>query len=115
MATGFALQSLALGADAEAQSGPVAQIVLVADDYADTRELFTRFLQFAGYDVATAEDGQAAINRAVLLSPAVILLDLAMPTMSGFETAEHLKADQRTRTIPIIAVTALGGREWEEK
>jgi len=72
-------------------------------------------LQFAGYDVATAEDGQAAINRAVLLSPAVILLDLAMPTMSGFETAEHLKADQRTRTIPIIAVTALGGREWEEK
>src|SRR5438093_2251108 len=115
MAPGCATQSLALGVDAEAQSRPVAQIVLVVDDYAETRELFTKFLQFAGYDVATAEDGQEAIERAVLLCPAVILLDLAMPMMSGFETAERLKADQRTRTIPIIAVTALGGPEWEEK
>lgn len=84
------------------------QKVLVVEDHADTRELLKYNLVSAGFDVATAEDGQAGINLANAFRPDIILLDLMMPGMDGFEVCRQLKSDIEIARIPIIMLTAKG-------
>lgn len=91
------------------------KLVLIVDDCEDARFLEGEFLQFSGYKIVEARDGAEAIEMARRLSPAVVLLDLAMPNVDGFETARRLKSDPETRSIPIIAVTAYGLKEWAER
>lgn len=92
----------------------VAPMVLLVDDLEDQRELYGEYLEFAGYEVALARDGYEAIDRALRLRPDIVIMDLAMPGMDGFETAQRLKLLEATRAIPIIALTAHGAlpREW---
>lgn len=85
-----------------------APLVLIAEDYADTRELYAMFLERAGYRIATAENGQQAVDLARRLHPRVIIMDLAMPIMTGWEAAAILKEDADTRGIIIIVVTGNG-------
>lgn len=86
-------------------------LVLIADDFGDAREMYREYLEFFGFRAAEARDGKEAIARARELSPSVILMDLAMPAMDGWEATRQLKADPRTRAIPVIAITghALSG------
>ncbi|HTV00220.1 MAG TPA: response regulator [Luteitalea sp.] len=86
----------------------LAALVLLVDDYADTRELYGTYLRLKGYRIEEAEDGIDAIAKAVDLRPAVIVMDLAMPNMNGWEATRLLKADPRTMAIPIICLTAHG-------
>lgn len=81
-------------------------LVLVVDDVAHGREIFAEYLEFRGFRVATAADGQEAIERAFELQPDVILMDLSLPRIDGWEATRRLKQDERTRAIPIIALTA---------
>jgi two-component system cell cycle response regulator DivK len=81
-------------------------LVLVVDDVAHGREIFAEYLEFRGFRVATAADGQEAIDQAFELHPDVILMDLSLPKVDGWEATRRLKADDRTRDIPIIALTA---------
>lgn len=81
-------------------------LVLLVDDYADTRELYGFYLRMQGYGVEEAEDGIDGVAKAVALRPAAIVMDLAMPNMNGWEATRILKADPRTRTIPVICLTA---------
>jgi len=81
-------------------------LVLVVDDLEDLRATLAAILKFSGFRVEVAENGYEGIEKAGRLSPAVILLDLSMPGIDGFETARRLRADDQTRAIPIIAVTA---------
>jgi two-component system, cell cycle response regulator DivK len=81
-------------------------LVLVVDDVAHGREIFAEYLEFRGFRVATAADGQEAIDQAFELHPDVILMDLSLPRIDGWEATRRLKADDRTRDIPIIALTA---------
>jgi two-component system, cell cycle response regulator DivK len=81
-------------------------LVLVVDDVAHGREIFAEYLEFRGFRVATAADGQEAIDQAFELHPDVILMDLSLPKVDGWEATRRLKADDRTRNIPIIALTA---------
>ena len=89
-------------------------VVLLVDDLADQRELYRQYLEFAGYEVAIARDGFEAVDRAIHIHPDVIIMDLAMPGMDGFETTQRLKGLEGTRDIPVIALTAHGElpREW---
>jgi CheY-like chemotaxis protein len=89
-------------------------VVLLVDDLEDQRELYGEYLEFAGYEVALARDGYEAIDRALRLRPDVVIMDLAMPGLDGFETTQRLKLLEATRTIPVIALTAHGAlpREW---
>jgi CheY-like chemotaxis protein len=89
-------------------------LVLLVDDLEDQRELYREYLEFAGYTVIVARDGYEGIDRARRERPDVVVMDLAMPALDGFEAAERLKALERTRGIPIIALTAHGElpREW---
>jgi len=84
----------------------LAPLVLVVDDVAHGREIFAEYLEFRGFRVATAADGQEAIDRAFELRPDVILMDLSLPRVDGWEATRRLKQDERTRAIPIIALTA---------
>jgi CheY-like chemotaxis protein len=83
----------------------------VVEDYQDAREMYAAYLQFSGYRVAEASNGLEAVEKARELLPAIILMDLALPKMDGWEATRLLKADERTRNIPIVALTghALAG------
>jgi two-component system cell cycle response regulator DivK len=83
-----------------------APLVLVVDDVAHGREIFAEYLEFRGFRVATAEDGIEAMEKAFELRPDVILMDLSLPGIDGWEATRRLKQDERTSTIPIIALTA---------
>jgi len=86
-------------------------LVLVVEDYEDAREMYAAYLKFSGYRVAEAANGVEALERTRELMPDIILMDLALPKMDGWEATRRLKADERTRHIPIVALTghALAG------
>ena len=81
------------------------RLVLIADDNRDTREMYTHYLGMIGYVVETAADGREAVLKARLLRPAVIVLDLGMPGMDGWEAMRLIRADAKTATTPIIVLT----------
>jgi two-component system cell cycle response regulator DivK len=85
--------------------------VLVVDDYTDAREMYSEYLQYSGFDVIEAGNGVEALERAADSSPDIILMDLSLPVMDGWEATRRLKADQATADIPIVALTghALAG------
>jgi CheY-like chemotaxis protein len=85
--------------------------VLIVDDYPDAREMYAEYLQYSGFDVIEASNGIEAIERAADSRPNIILMDLSLPVMDGWEATRRLKADKRTTDIPIVALTghALAG------
>ena len=85
--------------------------VLLVDDYPDAREMYAEYLEFSGFDVVEAENGMEALQRAVETAPDIILMDLSLPVMDGWEATRRLKADKRTAPIPVVALTghALAG------
>jgi CheY-like chemotaxis protein len=80
-------------------------LVLVVDDFADNREMYSEFLTFSGYEVIEARNGKEAIDAAFQRSPDIIIMDLSLPVMDGWEATRRLKADQRTNRIPVVALT----------
>ncbi|MEA2562041.1 MAG: two-component system, cell cycle response regulator DivK [Acidobacteriota bacterium] len=83
-----------------------APLVLVVDDVAHGREIFAEYLEFRGFRVATAADGLEALDKAFELLPDIILMDLSLPQLDGWEATKRLKGDERTKMIPVIALTA---------
>jgi DNA-binding response OmpR family regulator len=83
-----------------------APLILVADDDRDIRELVALRLGRAGYRVETASDGLEAFDRAVELRPDLVVLDVSMPGVDGFETSRRLRADPRTAHVPVVFLTA---------
>lgn len=80
-------------------------LVLLVEDYDDAREMYAEYLRGAGFRVAEARDGEEALTQAFALGPDVILMDLALPRLDGWEATKRLKADGRTSAIPIVALT----------
>ncbi len=93
------------------EAGETQPLVLVVEDYQDAREMYAAYLSFSGYRVAEATNGIEAIEKTLELMPDIILMDLALPRMDGWEATRRLKLDERTRHIPIVALTghALAG------
>ncbi|MGZ5569537.1 MAG: Hpt domain-containing protein [Usitatibacter sp.] len=81
-------------------------LVLVVDDSLTVRKITSRMLAREGYEVATAKDGVDGLQQLQDLRPDCILLDVEMPRMDGFEFARNVRADERTRSIPIIMITS---------
>lgn len=82
--------------------------ILVIDDDSDIREVVGEALQFAGYEVTTARDGREGLIQARSFRPTLILLDLMMPGMSGWEFRAAQLRDAALKAIPVVVVTALG-------
>ena len=88
-------------------------LILVVDDFEDNREIYAQFLRFSGYRVAEAVDGLDALAKAAALRPDLIVMDLSLPRLDGWEATRQLKQDPATSTIPVVALTghSLGGNE----
>jgi two-component system cell cycle response regulator DivK len=80
-------------------------LVLVVDDYQDAREMYAEYLEFSGFRVAQATNGAEALEQAFALLPDIILMDLSLPVIDGWEATRRLKGDERTRAIPVVALT----------
>jgi two-component system cell cycle response regulator DivK len=90
-------------------------LVLIADDNEDIVDSHSQLLASAGYRVCTARDGREAIALALTMRPDVILMDLDMPEIDGWEATRCIRADLRTHRIPIIAFTSYGLRRYIDR
>lgn len=81
-------------------------IVLLVEDYEDAREMYRDYLEFAGFQVETAENGVEALAKARAIDPDVVLMDLSLPVMDGWEATRRLKADPATAHLPVLALSA---------
>jgi CheY-like chemotaxis protein len=79
--------------------------ILFVEDDRHTRDGYAAYLTDRGYDVVPAATGAGALKLAALLAPDVVVLDMALPDIDGWEVARQLKAGERTKTVPIIALT----------
>ena len=79
--------------------------ILIVDDYPDALDIWTLYLRALGYEVSTAADGVSAIVKAEQLQPDLVVLDLELPGISGFEAARRLRRSPATQDIPLIAAT----------
>ena len=84
--------------------------ILVADDEEKNRRLLHDILETQGHEVVLAEDGQQALEKAFAESPDVILLDVMMPKLDGYEVCSRLKKDSRSAPIPVLMITVLTAR-----
>ena len=94
-----------------------APLILVVDDYEDAREMYAEYLRFCGFRVAEARNGNEALEQVFALMPDLILMDLSLPGIDGWEATRQLKADERVRHIPVVALTghALAGASESAK
>ena len=92
-----------------------AKKILIVEDSDDTRFVYSAILKLDGYDILEAADGEAGLASALEHHPDLIITDINMPGLNGFEVAQRVRADDRTAAIPIVAVTGtyLKGAETE--
>jgi two-component system cell cycle response regulator DivK len=90
-------------------------MILIVDDNIDAREMYGMYLQDEGFRWCEAVNGQDALTQTKLEKPALILMDATMPRMDGWEAVRLLKADETTRHIPLIMLTAHGFDEHRER
>lgn len=81
--------------------------ILIADDNPQNRELLDAYLADEGYEILMSVDGQQTLETALEMTPDLVLLDIMMPKLSGYEVCQQLKQDDRTRNIPVLMITAL--------
>jgi len=80
--------------------------ILLVEDNEMNRDMLSRRLERKGFEVVIAVDGQAGVDMASSTNPDIILMDLSLPVMDGWEATRRLKADSATQSIPVIALTA---------
>jgi CheY-like chemotaxis protein len=80
--------------------------ILLVEDNEMNRDMLSRRLERKGFEVVIAVDGQAGVDMASATNPDIILMDLSLPVMDGWEATRRLKADPATQRIPVIALTA---------
>lgn len=93
------------------QIDPAQFTILVVDDNPTNLSVVVKYLESENYTMLVAQDGESALKRAIYAQPHLILLDVLMPHMDGFETCRRLKQDARTCQIPVIFMTALSDPE----
>ncbi len=89
--------------------------ILIVEDTEDNRQILRDLLTNAGFDIVEAHDGQAAVEAASEHHPDLILMDIQLPVMNGYEAIRRIKADTTLQPIPIIAVTSYALSEDKEK
>jgi CheY-like chemotaxis protein len=82
--------------------------ILIAEDERDIRDLIAFTLRFAGYEVFAANNGEEAVELAPRVNPDLILMDVRMPRMTGYEACKRLKADPDLTDIPVVFLSAKG-------
>ena len=89
----------------------MAEHILLVDDNEDFLSAGRQFLASQGYQVSTAPDGRAALELVEAQRPSIILLDVMMPRLNGWQTLQALQSNESTAAIPVLMLTALRGSE----
>ena len=92
-----------------AGTGRERPLILIVEDQHDLRHLYAQQLTISGFDVIEAQNGAEAITHTTARVPDVVLMDLSLPVLDGWEATRRLKSDQRTCHIPVVARTAHDG------
>jgi two-component system chemotaxis sensor kinase CheA len=111
LAAGELLRRVQPAASVGKGSGPARPRVLVADDSLTTRSAMKALLEIAGYTVLAASDGEEAWQLLTTAGAQVVVTDVQMPRLDGFEFCRRIKADPRLRSIPVVLVTSLDAPE----
>jgi CheY-like chemotaxis protein len=85
-------------------------LILIVDDMPDIRDMYAEYLSGQGFRPEIAGDGFEALSKATVMGPDVIVMDLNLPSLDGWEATRRLKANDLTRSIPVIALTGLSVR-----
>ncbi len=97
------------------QTASAPPLILIVEDDVETRQFYTHALRVDGFRTDQAHNGLQAFEKAVQDLPDLILTDIAVPGIDGIELCRRLRADQRTRGIPLLAITGYGDREYEHR
>lgn len=92
-----------------------APLILVAEDSEDLREAYVDWFTFKGFRAAAAASGPETVDLAFSLGPAIVVMDLSLPRLDGFEVARRLRADPRTASTPLIALTGHSGQDVAQR
>ena len=92
------------------QANPPKASILIVDDIPDNLRLLSQILTDQGYEVVKALNGHMALRAAQAAPPDLILLDINMPDIEGYEVCQRLKADERTQDIPVIFISAVSNK-----
>lgn len=95
-------------------STPAPTILIVEDD-PETRQFYSAALARAGFRVDQAHNGHQALEKALKSPPDLVLTDIAVPGIDGIELCRRLRADERTRAIPLLAITGYGDRHYLDR
>ena len=95
----------------DVEKRPDSPTILLAEDHLDSREAMRALLEAHGYRVVEAANGREAVERALEERPDLVLMDIMMPEMDGFEATRVLRSQDGMRALPIIAVTAMDGAQ----
>jgi CheY-like chemotaxis protein len=89
--------------------------VLIVDDHEDIRRMFARLVRASGHEAVVAAEGEEAIAEATERPPGLVILDLMMPGINGFDVLRSLRSDPRTRAVPVVVFSALDDPEFVEQ
>jgi len=95
----------------ETDADHVAGQVLIVEDHMDTRHIYRAILAHGGFGVIEAADGQEAVRLARQQLPDIILMDINLPILNGWEATRLIKEDERTRAIPVVVISASASEE----
>lgn len=92
-----------------------ARLILVVEDDPETRQLYLDVFTGGGFQVDQAHNGHQALEKALASPPDLIVTDIAVPGLDGIELCRRLRADDRTRAIPVLAITGYGDRQYPDR
>jgi CheY-like chemotaxis protein len=92
-----------------------APVVLIVEDDPETRHFYRAILEQGGFRIEQAHNGLQALEKAIAACPDLILTDIAVPGIDGIELCRRLRADERTRAIPVLAITGYGDRHYPDR
>src|SRR6476660_7082094 len=102
-------------AERHAPPGVDAPLILVVEDDPETRQFYTHALTLAGFRIDHAHNGFQALEKAFTTCPSIVVADIAVPGIDGIELCRRLRADTRTSSVPVLAVTGYGDRHYPDR
>jgi chemosensory pili system protein ChpA (sensor histidine kinase/response regulator) len=99
----------------ELETQPHVRSVLIVDDSVTVRKVTSRLMERQGWEVVTAKDGLDAIGQLQEIYPDIVLLDIEMPRMDGFEVLRSVRRDERLKHLPIIMITSRTGAKHRQQ
>jgi len=99
----------------ELSAATATPTVLIVEDDPETRSLYLSIFEQDGFRIQQAHNGLQALEKAMEIAPDLIITDIAVPGIDGIELCRRLRADERTRAIPVLAVTGYGDRQYPDR